>query len=149
MSDAFAVNHHRTRQRQPLDARARHAGEQLGGAGIVGGRVVGQILHIDAEADLGGEMQHGLDAAERAIERARVAHIRGHAVRRRRAASRPVRMHVGAQRIEHAHLMAARQQLAQHMLADEAGAAGEKNLHRRVTAIAIVSSAPSGVPCPA
>ena len=35
MPDAFAVNHHRARERQPRDAGARHAGEQFGGPGIV------------------------------------------------------------------------------------------------------------------
>jgi hypothetical protein len=42
--------------------------------------------------------------------------------------------------------MTAREQLAQDMLADETGGAGEQNLHRRYTAILIVSSAGSGVP---
>jgi hypothetical protein len=38
-------------------------------------------------------------------------------------------MNVRAQRVHHAHLMAARQQLAQDMPADESGAACEQDLH--------------------
>ncbi len=102
-------------------------------------------MNIDAKSDLGGEMQHRLGAGERAVERIRVAHVSGMKfnIRRRRPARA---MDIGSQRIEHANLVPARHKLFQHMLADEARAAGQENLHRRYTAIRIVSSTGSGVP---
>ena len=38
-------------------------------------------------------------------------------------------MHVGAQRIEDAHLMPTHEQFAQHVAADKPGTSGEKNTH--------------------
>ena len=91
-------------------------------------------------------MQHRLDAAQRALDRRGIAHVG--AVERDAGGRGPLlaRMHVGAQRIEHADLVAAREQRAQHVLADEPGATGEQDPHRRVTAMRMVSSAANGVP---
>ena len=147
MPDALAVNDHRAREREPLDAGARHRGEQHRGPGIVRRRVVGQVLHVDAEPDLGGEMHHRLDAAQRAIDRARRRACRRGGTSTPAGGVQCSRACTSARSESSTRdLVAAREQLTQHMLADEAGAAGEQNPHRRVTAMRIVSSAPSGVP---
>ncbi len=73
--DTFAIDHHRACNRETTDPGARHAGQQFGGAGIVGRCIIRQIADGDAEADLGGEMKHSLDAAERPIDRRGVTHI--------------------------------------------------------------------------
>jgi len=57
-------------------------------------------------------------------------------------------VHVAAERIEHAHLMAAARELTQNVLTDEAGAAGEQHLHRD-TAMRMVALAGSAVASPA
>ena len=76
---------------------ARHAGKDFGGADIVRRGIVRQIGDIDAEADLGGEMQHGVDAFQRPVDGFGVAHIGDEkvgAVERRGFA---VRMHIRPQ----------------------------------------------------
>ena len=44
-------------------------------------------------------------------------------------------MHIGAQRVEYAHDVAARSKLAQDMAADETGAAGEEHAHHAIRCI--------------
>ena len=102
---ALAVDDHRAREHEPRRCRAAAiAASRVGGAEIVRRDVVGCIGEVDAEADLRGLVAHGVDA------------VRAPRRRRRRRARRPrtnstprvgiggAAVHVGAQRVEHAHV---------------------------------------------
>ena len=84
-------------------------GQQLGGAGVIRRGVVGQVADIDAEPDLGGEMEHRVDAGQSAVDGGRITHVGNHQLDAgRRAPAVMSAMHVRPQRIQHADLVAAR-----------------------------------------
>ena len=84
----FAIDHHRTRKRQPRNAGARHFGKQHGRTGIVGAGIVRQVVDVDAKPDFRGKMNDGVDACEGAGNGPGVAHVGRGAVRRRRVSRR-------------------------------------------------------------
>ena len=90
---------------------------------VVGGRIIRQVLNIDAETNFRRQMHHGLYAVERAVEGAGVAHVGLHNLDARRPRPCAARMDIGAQRIHHADLVSPGKQFTHNMLADEAGAA--------------------------
>ena len=148
-AEPFAIDHHRACEGEPHDIGARHRGKKFGRAGIVRGRIVGQVADIDAEADFCGQMNDGIAPSDCAIERVAVAHIGHNEVdsgRRRPCPS--VAVNVRAQQIQDRDVMPAREQFAQDMLSDESRAAGQKHPHdqRLVMAIWIVASAAMSCP---
>jgi len=42
---------------------------------VVGVGIVGQVLHVDAEADLGREVAHHLDAGQRLVHGPRITDV--------------------------------------------------------------------------
>ena len=107
-----------------------HAGEDVGGAGVVRRDVVGGVLEVDAEADLGGLVAHDVDAVEGGVEGDPVADV---AVHERDALLLVgaddlggVAVHVVAQGVEDADLVAVGQGAADDRGADEARAAGDQ-----------------------
>ncbi len=127
-AEALAVDHHRAGERQPGDAHAGHGGQQHGRPMVVRVGVVGQVLHVHPEPDLGREVAHPVDSSERRLDRGAVAHVPDDQRRVERSNRTPV--DVRAQRVEHQHVVAAGEQHVQHGPADEPGAAGEQHPHR-------------------
>ena len=128
--EPLAINHHRTRQRQAADIGARHAGQKLGGAGIVGRGVVRHIADRRRQARLWRP-----DARPR---RRRAAPHRSprHRARRLPSARRPrsilprLRRCTSGRRESSTRTAWPRAiKRAQNMAADETGAAGEQNAH--------------------
>ena len=76
-----------------------------------------------------GSVENGVDAVERAFPRLLVAHVAVNEVAIRRG--RALLVHGLRQRVEHAHLVAARLQGAHGGRTDEPGAAGHENAHAR------------------
>ena len=74
-------------------------------------------------------MHDRVDAAQRRIDRRGIAHVGYDQLGALDRFCRAFAVHVGPQGIEHAHRVAARDQRAQNMAADEAGAAGEQDAH--------------------
>jgi hypothetical protein len=91
-------------------------------------------------------VQHRVDAGEQTIECGRIAHVGLLEANTGGWRRRSILVHIGAQRIDSAQVMAAGEQLTKDMLADKPCGSSEQHLHRRYTAIRIVSSADSGVP---
>jgi len=89
-----------------------------------------QIADGDAEADLCGKMQHGLDAAQRPIDRSGVTHVRRLEFDAGRRRPGPPGVNVRAQRVHHAHLIGRAPSSSRKTCpADESGAAGEQDFH--------------------
>ncbi len=74
-------------------------------------------------------MKNAVHAFQRAVDGLIIAHVRDDQFCAFDGRGAARRMHVGTQRIEHPHLMPAREQFAQHMAADKAGPSGQQNTH--------------------
>src|SRR5271169_5677966 len=72
---SLTVNHHRTCKREARPLQASHFSEQYRRAAIVGASIVRQVIDIDAEPNLGGEMDDGLDAGQRPRYCSGIAHV--------------------------------------------------------------------------
>ncbi len=107
-----------------------HAREHVRGAGVVRRDVVGGVLEVDTEADLRRLVADDVDALECRFERGAVADV---AVHERQALLLVgaddlggVAVHVVAQRVEDADLVALGEGAADDRGADEARAAGDE-----------------------
>nr|BFF14847.1 hypothetical protein GCM10025699_61500 [Microbacterium flavescens] len=122
---ALAVDDHRRRDDQPVDARSIHRGEHDGGAELVRRHVVGGVLEVDAEADLRRLMADGVDSDQRGVDDVGVAHVAVHEVDPL-VEGGGAAVHVGAQRVEHPHAPPAPEGLLDDGRADEPGTTGDQ-----------------------
>ena len=129
-ADALPVHDHRAGQHQPRHARPCHAGQQDSSAVVVGGGVVRQVLHVHAQPYLGRKVDHRVDPKQTVAHRFGIANVAddepGRHVGRRRV------VHVGSQRVQHPHLVAAFPQSGQDMPADKPGTAGQEDSHSQL-----------------
>ncbi|GAB3898907.1 hypothetical protein GCM10027612_57920 [Microbispora bryophytorum subsp. camponoti] len=114
--DALAVDHHGRRQDQPGDPAPRHRGEQHRGPERVDRHVVGEVLDVDAEADLGRLVHDGVGAVQGALDGVLVPHVTGSDVR-------------AAAQVEAPHLVPGVAQQPGDVSPDETGRAGDHDLH--------------------
>ncbi len=77
-------------------------------------------------------MNHDLDAVEGAAHDLGVAHVAAHVLRLGLRIRRPVgagAVHLGVERVEHAHALALADERIHQVRTDEARSAGDENLH--------------------
>src|SRR5262249_17912080 len=117
--DAFAVHDHGACEHQSVDPCASHPGQQNSGAVVVHGRIVRQILHVHAEAYLGGQVANGLHADQCRIHDGGVADV----------AQDVLVGHLPAHQVEHPHVVAGAEQLRNDLPPDEATASSHQNTH--------------------
>jgi hypothetical protein len=72
---ALAVDHHRAGEHEPAHTGGRHRGQQHGGAEVVAGHVLRQVLKVDAHSDHGGLMDDRVDADQCGIDGVPVADV--------------------------------------------------------------------------
>ncbi len=102
-----------------------HGAQQDRRPGVVVVDVVGHVVEVDAEADLRGLVGDRVDAAHRIGDGGGIAHVA-------RAPLRPgIVDGAGLPEVEDAHLRARVEQRLDDVGADEAGAAGDEDAHRR------------------
>ena len=106
-----------------------------GGAYVIGRGIALDLVHGLAHADLGRQVDHAVHALQRAGDRVGVAYVTvdelGVLVQRFGTRCR-LAVALRDQRIQHADLMAATQQLVGDKAADKACAAGNQNLFHLV-----------------
>ncbi len=108
--------------------------EQRRGAALVDRDVALDRVHALAHPDLGGEVDDAVHAAQRARQRRLVAHVAAQQLdlRVEIPGPRPRAVDLRDQAVEGAHPVAARQERAGEVSADEAGAAGDQDGFRHV-----------------
>ena len=152
---AFAVDDHRGGGDEPAYpvAAFEYGFEQRGGAGGVGVDGAADVDHRLAVADHPAEVEDAVDAVECAVDGLAVAQVADEQLGLRVEVSRDaVGVRERVEVVEHAHLLARRQQGVDEVGADEAGAAGDEDAcHQTVyssssIASAWAASAPSVMP---
>ena len=129
---ALPVDHHRAGQHQPPDLRAVHRGEHDGGAEVVVTDVRGQVLQVHAEPHHRRLMAHGVDAVEGVVRQLTDVGMQplGPVVGRGRPAVRgETAVDGGEQGVQDPHLVTGVEQGRHDVAADEAGAAGDQDVH--------------------
>ena len=92
-----------------------------------------RVCDIHAEANLCREVQNRVPPLKRTIDGGGIANVGNAELHARRRPPGQLCVHVLSQRIQHANLVTARQQLVQDMPADEACSASEQDFHRRAS----------------
>jgi hypothetical protein len=83
-------------------------------------------LDVDAETDLGGQVDDGLDSVQSGVDRFSIAHV---AYDRVSGAGRGG-MYVGSEGVEHTYIVAYPSELDLDVATDESGAASQQDPHR-------------------
>ncbi|NIK48889.1 hypothetical protein FHS46_003206 [Variibacter gotjawalensis] len=113
-----------------MNFAVRHAGKKHCGSDIVGRGIVRQVIDIYSKAYFRCQMNNTVDPRQSLRDRIIVAHIGGDEFDIRRRPPRFIcAVNVDPHRIHNTDLMAAPRELAQNMLTNESGAAGEQNAH--------------------
>ena len=126
---ALAVDHHRAGEHDPTDAGAVRGAQDAGGAEVVRRDVVDDVVEVDPEPDLGGEVHDHVRPGERGREDLLVPDVAHHQSRTRQRRRSPAGVHVGAQRVEDGHVVTVRDQAGDRGPTDEAGSAGDEDAH--------------------
>jgi hypothetical protein len=127
---ALAVDAGAGGEDEAADGAADEGLEEDGGALVVDGGVVGNLIQARAGADEGGEVADGVDADEGLVDGAGVEHVADAQVDlggEVGGADGVGTVHVRDEGVEDAHAMAAAQELVGQVGADEAGAAGDED----------------------
>ena len=126
---SLAINDHRRGEHEAPDAGTPHRREKFRGGEDIGGDVVGRIGEIDAQSHLRSLMRDGVDPAQRTVEHLGVTDIAADhldiGVEHRRSP-----MHVVAEGVQDAHLVASDSRRLDDAGADEAGAARDEKPHQ-------------------
>ena len=122
--NSLAVHDHAARQHQPAPERpAPQRPQERRRADAVGRDVAGDVVEVDAQADHRRLVADRVDAVDRGLHRLDVGDVGEPDVDRRQARRR-------RDAIEDPDVGTAGDQLLDDVRADEAGAAGDENLHR-------------------
>ena len=124
---ALPVDNHRRRQNQTTDARARHRGQKYRGPDLVAVDVVRRIGEVDTKADLRGLMADDVDAIEGRSTGGGIGDVADQQLDPR-VDRRWASVHIGAQRVEHPHAVAAFERSGDDGAADETGSAGHEHV---------------------
>jgi hypothetical protein len=130
--ERHARRHHEARERAPLRPLG-HRLEQHRGAHVVDARVAGDLVHALADPHRRGEVVDRVDAVERPVHRAAVAHVAHHQldlgieVLGAAPVGGRVAVHLLRERVERPHAMAVSQEQVGEVRADEARAAGDQD----------------------
>jgi hypothetical protein len=143
---SLAIDAHRRCGDNAADRLIDQPLEQDGSTDVVTARVALDLVHRLADADLRRQVHDAVDALQGAGDCVAVAHVGVDELGLTSKIGRPstVAVNLRDQCVEHAYLVAARQQLAGHEPPDEARAAGDQNrLAHRFPPTSIVITAPN------
>jgi hypothetical protein len=128
---AFAIDAHRRGDDQATHRALEQRLQQSSGAELVDRDVALDLVHALTDADHGRQVQHGVDSAQRALERRAVTDVATDELDfRREVGGRPRERSVDLQGavIEHPDPVAGRQKMIGNVGADEARTASDQNL---------------------
>ena len=123
--EAFAIDAHRRGDDEPAHRLAGEPFQQHRGRKVVAADIAYDLVHALPDADLGCEMEHAVDAVERAVEQIGIAEIAFEELHARQHGF-TIAVHLRHQAVHHANVITVRQQLAAQLATDESRAARNK-----------------------
>src|SRR3954466_10035071 len=134
--ESLTIDAHARRDDEPIDGPFDDRLEERRGADVVHRRVVFDFVHALTDANRRGEVIHNIDAAERAVEIVRIAHVTDDkldVVGEIRGPRRACAVHLSIEIVERADAIATSQQFVSQMRRDEAGTSGDQDLSRHLS----------------